>query len=248
MMGQAHSASAAPGAGSAAPQCPVPHAQRTADHPLFASMHNAAAPAAAPARGARGPVYNVYGQEIDPTNMMPAPNQSPTPGQAAPLSTARVPSGIRKGGTDGTWLYPSPQMFWNSLHRKGKAEGVREGDVDMVVTIHNEMNERTWRQLQQWEALHAAEHLDGEPALRHFKGNPYKLSPKAQLRRALGLGTPFDRHDWFVDRGRTRCLRPARRPRAAAAAGLSCSTRVRLANSRARTCAAIRAAAASRVR
>jgi hypothetical protein len=32
-------------------------------------------------------------------------------------------------------------------------------------------------------------------------GNPYKLSPKAQLKRALGFGLPFDRHDWYVDRG-----------------------------------------------
>jgi len=216
--GAAAAAAAAPAPAAAdAPQCPVPHAQRTASHPLFASMGGggasaaaAAAPAAAPAAPAaplpapsrsRGPVYNVYGQEIDPLNMMPPPNQSMTPGQAEPLPTERVPSSIKKGGTDGTWLYPSPQMFWNSLHRKGKADGVREGDVSMVVTIHNEMNERTWRQLLEWESLHAGEHLDGEPALRHFMGNPYKLSPKAQLKRALGLGLPFDRHDWMVDRG-----------------------------------------------
>ncbi len=37
---------------------------------------------------ARQKVYNVYNTEIDPTNNMLAnPNQSPAPGQAAPLST-----------------------------------------------------------------------------------------------------------------------------------------------------------------
>ena len=26
--------------------------------------------------------------------------------------------------------------------------------MDTVVSIHNEMNERTWRQLMEWESLH----------------------------------------------------------------------------------------------
>lgn len=64
--------------------------------------------------------YNVYSQRIDttnsgldPTNNMPAnPNQRPAPGQEKPLSTARVPSTIPKGGDESTWTYPSPQMFW----------------------------------------------------------------------------------------------------------------------------------------
>jgi hypothetical protein len=46
-----------------------------------------------------------------------------------------------------------------------------------------------------------SEHLEGEPALRRFNGNPYKLSPKAQIKSKLGFGFPFDRHDWYVDRG-----------------------------------------------
>ncbi len=70
--------------------------------------------------------YNVYSQRIDtdaagaagkgrldPTNNMPAnPNQELAPGQQKPLSTARVPSTIPKGGEESTWTYPSPQMFW----------------------------------------------------------------------------------------------------------------------------------------
>jgi Cytochrome c/c1 heme lyase len=85
-------------------------------------------------------VYNVYNQRIDeaepsklstsyaaamdPKNNMPTvANQRPAPGQRAPLSTNRQPSTIPKGGTDSTWLYPSPQMFYNGashdllLHR-----------------------------------------------------------------------------------------------------------------------------------
>lgn len=94
----------------------------------------------------------MYAQPIDPKNQMPATaNQQPAPGQQVPLSTHRVQSSIPKGGTESTWAYPSPQMFWNSLVRKGKADGAAETDMDMVVAIHNEMNERAWRQLLTWE-------------------------------------------------------------------------------------------------
>lgn len=90
-------------------------------------------------------VYNVYGQRIndpnsaanqnplaglknadvlDPRNNMPLePNQMPCPGQRKPLSTERVASTIPKGGTDSTWLFPSPQMvfngeqaYWHCIH------------------------------------------------------------------------------------------------------------------------------------
>lgn len=70
-------------------------------------------------------VYNVYNQRIDelapakteildPSNNMPAePNQQPSPGQKKLLSTQRVVSNIPKGNTESTWVYPSPQMFFN---------------------------------------------------------------------------------------------------------------------------------------
>lgn len=193
---------------------------------------------------AAGPVYNVYAEVIDPKNMMPAnPNQKPAPGQKAELSTARQESSIPKGGTEAsTWLYPSPQMFYNALVRKQKADGVREEDVSVVVAIHNNMNERTWRSLLSWEESHKAyvrrrgrrtqsrtdeeggrsrdelsslaltrpdplsvvlrrELGPGCPKLRRFMGRPYDLSPKARVRSWLGGGYPFDRHDWFIDRG-----------------------------------------------
>ena len=42
------------------------------------------------------------------------PNQQPFPGQRKPISVERQPSTIPKGGTAaGTWVYPSPQMFYN---------------------------------------------------------------------------------------------------------------------------------------
>lgn len=86
----------------------------------------------------RAPVYNVYNQVIDTRNNMPATaNQLPWPGQKVPLSTERAVSNIPKGGTEGTWVFPSPQMFYNALMRKGKGDDVTEGDMDSVVSVHN---------------------------------------------------------------------------------------------------------------
>jgi cytochrome c heme-lyase len=168
---------------------------------------------------------------------MPAvPQQLPSPGQEQPLSTNRVVSGIAKGGTEGTWLYPSEQMFYNSLKRKGKGGDVKvrrtarfcmprehtrlhifflrctlcvfqsqgifftsarpvfwcqEDDVNAMVAIHNNMNERTWRDILVWEGMHCQECSD--PRLLRFTGRPDDLSPKARLRMLLGQSAPFDR-------------------------------------------------------
>merc|ERR1711907_730407 len=84
--------------------------------------------------------------------MMPPANQDISPGQQYPLSTDRVQSTIPKGGTDGTWSYPSPQMFYNALMRKNKGENVEESDVATIVAIHNNMNEKAWQQVMEYES------------------------------------------------------------------------------------------------
>lgn len=150
------------GSGASTTSAPAPAAVSAASPPPECPMHanggaSAGSAAQTPASGskARGTVYNVYAQPIDPKNQMPATaNQQPSAGQEKPLSTERVQSSIPKGGTESTWLYPSPQMFWNALVRKNKAENVEEDDMDVVVKIHNEMNERAWRRLMEWEELH----------------------------------------------------------------------------------------------
>jgi hypothetical protein len=84
--------------------------------------------------------YNVYNQPLDPSNQMPVtPNQLPWPGQHKALSTERAVSTIPKGGTAGraTWVFPSPQMFYNALQRKGKGDDVVEEDMEHVITVHN---------------------------------------------------------------------------------------------------------------
>jgi cytochrome c heme-lyase len=144
--------------------------------------------------------YNVYNQKLDPTNQMPSnANQMRSPGQSEDLPTERVRSTIPKGGTDNdTWQYPSPQMFWNALVRKNKTEGASEKDIVDVVAVHNNMNEKTWKQVLVWENL-----LDNkyEPTLLRFLGRPDELSPRARLKMIFGHPEPFDRHDWYIDRG-----------------------------------------------
>ena len=41
------------------------------------------------------------------------------PDQPFPLPVDRQKSSIPKAGTEETWQYPSPQMFWNAMLRKG---------------------------------------------------------------------------------------------------------------------------------
>ena len=155
--------------------------------------------------------FDVYSRRVDvvegerggrSANNIPGNLSSalPSPGQMKPLSTHRESSGIAKGGSAmGTWTYPSPQMFYNALVRKGKAGDVSESDMDTVVATHNRMNERTWEAVKLWEMLHCEECRSG-PRLLRFEGKPDELSGRAMLRMLGGAPRPFDRHDWYVDR------------------------------------------------
>lgn len=100
------------------------------------------------------------------------------------------------GAEEGTtWTYPSPQMFYNSLARKNKLGDTKEEEIDSVVALHNNMNEKTWTRVQEWESVTA----DGQPRLLKFTGRPTDLSPKAMLKHyLLGHPLPYDRHDWTV--------------------------------------------------
>ena len=50
-----------------------------------------------------------------------------------------------KGNTK--WTYPSPKMFYNAMRRKGWQP--KEEDMDVVVAIHNTVNERVWHHILQ---------------------------------------------------------------------------------------------------
>ena len=137
---------------------------------------------------------------LNPLNRMPAaPAQQRAPGQTADLPTDRVESTI-PNGSGSNWVYPSEQMFYNALQRKGKGDGVDAHSMGAVVAIHNNMNERAWKRVLEWESAHDATCALPRRLVR-FLGRPDDLSPKAAANYYLGRKPrPFDRHDWTVDR------------------------------------------------
>jgi cytochrome c heme-lyase len=174
--------------------CPVKHNSPPAPVPSGCPVNHG---------GNQYPEYDVYSQAIDKTNQMPhgVRTQMPTPTQKAEISTERVKSSIPKGGetVDGTtWTYPSPQQFYNALARKGKlGDDTSEEDMESVVALHNNMNEKTWAQVVEWEKQ--TYKSDATPKLLKFMGRPHDLSPKAHLKHyLLGHPLPYDRHDWTV--------------------------------------------------
>uniref|UniRef100_A0A7S0WSL6 Holocytochrome c-type synthase n=1 Tax=Pyramimonas obovata TaxID=1411642 RepID=A0A7S0WSL6_9CHLO len=144
--------------------------------------------------------------QLDPKNNMffPKQIQAASSDQRIPLSIERVASTIPKdeftpshqSKTDPVWVYPSEQMFYNAMKRKGWQPN--EVDMPSVVAIHNAVNERCWHEILTWEHLHAS--ACPSPTLNKFEGRPKDYSPKARLLNWLGYKLPFDRHDWYVNR------------------------------------------------
>ncbi|KNE72891.1 hypothetical protein AMAG_17128 [Allomyces macrogynus ATCC 38327] len=158
-------------------KCPVDHA-------------NMAAPAPS---AAKCPVNH---GELNPLNNMPDLAQTRQPDQTVELPTERVSSSIPNGDGD-AWVYPSPQQFYNALRRKGWE--TPEGEIEVMVDIHNHLNEEAWREILKWEAMHKDECKNAR--LLRLRGRPNDLSPKAWFAGWYhGSPRPFDRHDWFVDR------------------------------------------------
>ncbi|GAA5825563.1 hypothetical protein JCM11251_000285 [Rhodosporidiobolus azoricus] len=120
--------------------------------------------------------------------------------EAAPSAAAAAAAPAAK---EEQWEYPSPQQFYNALVRKGWE--TPEESVEMMVNIHNWLNEEAWQQVRRWEEKH-----DGgdRSSLASFQGRPQELSPKARYHLAMGKlfpnyyghVRPFDRHDWVVHR------------------------------------------------
>ncbi|EFN87715.1 cytochrome c-type heme lyase isoform X2 [Harpegnathos saltator] len=155
------------------------------------------------------PIDKMDGSDINPLNMMSPANQQPSPGQPFPLPTNRevssIPNATKPG--DENWQYPSQQMFWNAMLRKGwrwEDSDITPQIMDVIVKIHNVNNEQAWKEVLKWEALHACE--CSSPKLLSFSGNAKKYSPRARIRYWMGYKLPFDRHDWIVD----RCGKPVR--------------------------------------
>lgn len=82
------------------------------------------------------------------------PYRTDTPQLDPRLSTIQVSSNIPRGGVGGDefWQYPSPQRFYNAMQRKGYNPSAE--DMQTVVSIHNTVNERAWKEVMEYERYH----------------------------------------------------------------------------------------------
>lgn len=121
---------------------------------------------------------------------MPPANQNPAPNQPFALPTERQVSSIPKATETGAkefWVYPSQQMFWNAMLRKGwtwKEEDIQQKDMDSIIRVHNLNNENAWLMVLEWEKLHAKE--CGNPRLKKFGGKATDYSPRARFWNLFG--------------------------------------------------------------
>ncbi|XP_056155514.1 holocytochrome c-type synthase [Lampris incognitus] len=193
-------------------ECPMHQAQPVnVSPPSECPMHQGPASAqAAPAHQDRAyefvecPMKGAAGSrtDVDPANMMPPPNQVPAPDQPFTLALSREESKIPRHGSGKKWVYPSEQMFWNAMLRKGwrwREDDLGPQDMTNIIKIHNQNNEQAWQEILKWEALHANECPCG-PSLKRFGGKAKEYSPRARFRHWMGYELPFDRHDWIIDR------------------------------------------------
>lgn len=175
-------------------------------------MHMSSNPGAT-AGPAKCPVQHGKGDALNPLNSIPVGLSATdrAPGQKLHLPTDRTSSSIPRPkeasfegyGEGPVWDYPSPQQFYNALVRKGWE--TPEDSVEMMVEIHNFLNERAWDEVMRWE-----KRLPGgdQAQLARFQGRPGEISPKARMHLWLGqifpskfnTTPPFDRHDWIVTR------------------------------------------------
>lgn len=187
--------------------CPVQKSGGEAAMPQVDDLSATVLQGGCPVKGDRGgPAKGTGEGTLNPSNqMMVEERQRPMSGQTSPLPTNRRTSSIPKGdhtpvhqeSEADKWQYPSQQMFFNAMKRKGHEP--KEEEMQVVVGMHNAVNERTWAQLLEWErALHPS--TADKVRLDKFAGDATNFSPKARFRNLLGYELPFDRHDWTISR------------------------------------------------
>lgn len=98
-----------------------------------------------PSKPAQCPVDH---EAINPRNQMPSLSQSPAPHQDIVLPTQREESTIPRDANS-KWDYPSPQQFYNALVKKGWE--TPEEHIEVMVEIHNFLNEQAWLEVMKWE-------------------------------------------------------------------------------------------------
>lgn len=111
-----------------------------------------------------------HDEDIDKANLIPVDLEKSNT-EIKGLSAKRVQSSIPRSeapSTDGessacpvktkentmNWMYPSETMFYSAMARKGNRPNPH--DMELVVNIHNMVNEQCWVEILKWEQMHKA--------------------------------------------------------------------------------------------
>lgn len=110
-------------------KCPVDHnAQKT-------YLDMAKSQASFPKRGAKRALSNEREVSSIPRYYLDQNNSD------APESAHASADAVSNGDNEKHWVYPSPQQFYNAVRRKN--HNARVEDMDVVVPIHNAVNEES---------------------------------------------------------------------------------------------------------
>ena len=137
--------------------CPIPHDRRS--RPAASPYDVSSTPSSSKLdKGAACPIPHDQ-REFHPLNAIPIglSETDKAPGQILDLPIDREISSIPRpklgDASDedhtGKWEYPSPQQFYNAL--VGKGQETPEDSIEMVVAIHNFLNEQAWEEVLKWE-------------------------------------------------------------------------------------------------
>ncbi|RMZ88345.1 hypothetical protein DV736_g4419, partial [Chaetothyriales sp. CBS 134916] len=111
--------------------------------------------------------------------------------------------------SSGNWIYPSESQFYHAVLAKNTASSPDAllASISHIVPIHNAVNERAWSLIK--ATVVAGNNITATdaasctgPKLHSFHGRGAgALTPRAKWNSwVLGYKTPFDRHDWVVER------------------------------------------------
>lgn len=126
--------------------------------------------------------------------------------ESATVESSHSPKDTAIEERESHWVYPSPEQFYSAVRRKN--HNARAEDMNVVVPIHNAVNEEAWRRILDWEKKWQQDPSAPGPQLVNFVGRPRDVTWRAWIRGLAGYQMPFDRHDWTIVRPGTQGAPP----------------------------------------
>ncbi|RMD40391.1 hypothetical protein DV735_g4764, partial [Chaetothyriales sp. CBS 134920] len=135
------------------------------------------------------------------------PATAATTPQTPPKSKPALPANAEQETgphSSGNWIYPSESQFYHAVLAKNTASSPDAllASISHIVPIHNAVNERAWALIKAKATPSTPAAPCTGPKLHSFHGRGAgALTPRAKWNSwVLGYKTPFDRHDWVIER------------------------------------------------